>query len=71
MVRMVAFVPARAGSKRIQAKNVRALAGHPLLAYTVCAARQSGVFDRVIVSTDSPDIARIAEEYGAEAPFLR
>lgn len=67
----VALVPARAGSKRVERKNVRSLAGHPLLAYTVSAARQSGVFTSVIVSTDSDEIAEIARHYGAEVPFLR
>ena len=67
----VALIPARAGSKRVERKNVRSLGGHPLLAYTVSAARQSGVFADVIVSTDSEEIAEIARHYGAEAPFLR
>jgi CMP-N-acetylneuraminic acid synthetase len=67
----VALIPARAGSKRVERKNVRSLVGHPLLAYTVSAARQSGVFADVIVSTDSEEIAEIARHYGAEAPFLR
>ena len=67
----VAFVPARAGSERVPQKNVRPLAGHPLLAYAIETALQSGVFDRVVVSTDSEDIAAIARWYGAEVPFLR
>jgi CMP-N,N'-diacetyllegionaminic acid synthase len=67
----VAFIPARSGSKRIPGKNVRLLGGHPLLAYAVATARASGVFDRVIVSTDSRDVADIAASYGAEVPFLR
>lgn len=66
-----AFIPARAGSKRLQGKNVLPLAGHPLIAYTIAAARASGLFQRVIVSTDSEDIAAIARRYGAEVPFLR
>ncbi len=69
--RAVALVPARAGSQRVPGKNVRPLAGHPLIAYSIAAARQTGRFDAVIVSTDSPDIARIAEHYGAEVPELR
>ena len=52
-------------------KNVRLLGGHPMLAYTIAAARESGVFESVIVSTDSEDIAGIARHYGAEVPFLR
>jgi CMP-N,N'-diacetyllegionaminic acid synthase len=64
-------VPARSGSKRIPGKNVRPLAGHPLVAYTVSAAIESGVFAAVIVSTDSAAVAEIARHYGAETPFLR
>lgn len=71
MTAAVALVPARSGSQRVPGKNVRALAGHPLIAYTVAAARESGVFDTVVVSTDSPEIAAIAERYGAEVPGLR
>lgn len=67
----IAFIPARAGSQRVVGKNVRRLAGHPLIAYAISAARDSGVFQRVVVSTDSPDTAEIARYYGAEAPFLR
>jgi CMP-N,N'-diacetyllegionaminic acid synthase len=67
----VALVPARAGSSRIPGKNVRILGRHPLLAYTIAAADASGVFDRVIVSTDSEEIADVARHYGAEVPFLR
>jgi CMP-N-acetylneuraminic acid synthetase len=67
----VALIPARAGSKRVTGKNVRTLGGHPLLAYTIAAAREAGTFARVIVSTDSEDYAQIARHYGAEVPFLR
>ncbi|HET6796321.1 MAG TPA: acylneuraminate cytidylyltransferase family protein [Gemmatimonadales bacterium] len=67
----VALIPARAGSKRLAGKNVRPLAGHPLVAYTIAAARDSGIFTAVVVSTDSPDIAEIARHYGADVPFLR
>jgi CMP-N,N'-diacetyllegionaminic acid synthase len=67
----VALIPARQGSKRVPGKNVRPLNGHPMLAYTIAAAIESGVFDSVIVSTDSEDIAGIARHYGAEVPFLR
>ncbi len=67
----VAFIPARHGSKRVPGKNVRVLAGHPMLAYTIAAAIESGVFESVIVSTDSEDVAAIAGHYGAEVPFLR
>jgi len=67
----VAFIPARSGSKRLPHKNIRLLAGHPVMAYSICAARASGVFEAVIVSTDSEVYADIARHYGAEAPFLR
>jgi CMP-N,N'-diacetyllegionaminic acid synthase len=67
----VAFVPARSGSERVPQKNVRPLAGHPLLAYAIETALQSGVFARVVVSTDAEEIAEVARWYGAEVPFLR
>ena len=67
----VALIPARQGSKRVPGKNVRVLQGHPVLAYTIAPAIESGVFDAVIVSTDSEDTAAIARHYGAEVPFLR
>ena len=69
--RAIALVPARSGSKRLPGKNVRRLAGHPALAYTIAAARASGVFADVIVSTDDERYAGIARHYGAEVPFLR
>jgi CMP-N-acetylneuraminic acid synthetase len=68
---VIALVPARAGSKRVQNKNIRVLGAHPLLAYTLAAARQSGIFGAVVVSTDSPLIAEVATHYGGEVPFLR
>src|SRR5687767_4454080 len=67
----VAFIPARLGSKRVPGKNIRALAGHPMLAYAIAPALESGVFSSVIVSTDSEEIAAVARHYGAEVPFLR
>ncbi len=67
----LALIPARSGSKRVANKNIRELGGHPLVAYTIGAALASGVFSRVIVSTDSEDIATIARQYGAEVPLLR
>lgn len=67
----VALVPARAGSTRVPGKNVRPLAGHPLIAYTLAAAHQSGLFGAVVVSTDSDEIAGVAREYGGEVPALR
>jgi N-acylneuraminate cytidylyltransferase len=71
MLSAVAFIPARVGSKRVPGKNVRVLGGHPMIAYTIVAALESKVFDAVIVSTDSQEIAAIARHYGAEVPFLR
>ena len=71
MPSLVAFVPARAGSERVLGKNVRPLAGHPLIAYAIATAQQSGVADRVVCSTDSEEIAEVARWYGAEVPFLR
>lgn len=68
---VVALIPARAGSKRVTAKNIRPLAGHPLIAYTIAVARASGVFSRILVSTESEEIAAIARRYGAETPYLR
>ena len=67
----VALIGARAGSERVPGKNVRQLAGHPLLAYAIETARQSGVFERIVVSTDSEAIAKVARWYGADVPFLR
>ncbi len=71
MPSVVALIPARQGSKRVPGKNVRLLNGHPMLAYTIAAAIESGVFESVMVSTDSEEIADIAQHYGAEVPFLR
>ena len=71
MPSVVALIPARGGSKRVPGKNVRSIGGHPMIAYTIAAAADSGIFDAVIVSTDSEDVARIARDYGAEVPFLR
>lgn len=67
----VAFIPARAGSKRIPDKNIAQLGGHPLLAYSIRAAIDSGIFRSVICATDSPVYAEIARQYGAEVPALR
>jgi CMP-N,N'-diacetyllegionaminic acid synthase len=67
----LALIPARSGSKRLSGKNIRPLGGHPLIAWTIRAAIASACFDRIIVSTDSSEIAGISIRYGAEAPFLR
>src|SRR5262245_19887326 len=68
---VVALIPARSGSERVRDKNVRPLAGHPLLAYAIATARLSGIFDRIVCSTDSTKIAEVAQRYGADVPFLR
>ena len=69
--RAIALIGARSGSERVPGKNIRPLAGHPLLAYAIATAQQSGVFERVLVSTDSEEIAAVARHYGADVPFLR
>lgn len=67
----VAIIPARGGSKRIPRKNVREFAGKPMIAYSIDGALQSGLFERVIVSTDDEEISRVARDFGAEVPFMR
>jgi len=67
----IALIGARSGSERVVGKNVRRLAGHPLLAYAIETARRADVFDRILVSTDSEQIAQVARWYGADVPFLR
>jgi len=69
--RVLALIPARAGSKGLPGKNIRPLHGKPLLAWPIAAARASRYVDRVVLSTDSAAFARIGETFGAEAPFLR
>lgn len=71
MSKIVAFIPARSGSKRIQNKNIRLLNGHPLLAYSIITAIESQIFDKVICATDDEEYAEIARYYGAEVPILR
>ena len=71
MHKFLALIPARSGSSRVPGKNIKPLAGHPLIAYTIQAARASSLFSRIIVSTDSERIRDIVIHYGAEAPFLR
>ena len=68
---ILALIPARGGSKSIPRKNIRPLAGHPLIAYSIAAGRQSTLVTRTIVSTDDEQIAAVARKYGAETPFLR
>lgn len=71
MPSVVALIPARSGSKRVQDKNVRPLGGHPTIAYTIAAAREAGLFEAIVVSTDSARYAAIARHYGAEVLRLR
>ncbi|BDV43449.1 pseudaminic acid cytidylyltransferase [Geotalea uraniireducens] len=67
----VAIIPARGGSKRIPRKNIKPFAGKPMIAYSIEAALESGLFERVIVSTDDREIADVARGHGAEVPFIR
>lgn len=67
----VAIIPARGGSKRIPRKNIKNFLGVPIIAYSIRAALESNIFDRVIVSTDDNEIAQVALKYGAEVPFMR
>lgn len=67
----IAVIPARGGSKRIPRKNIKPFAGKPMIAYAIEAALGSGLFDRVLVSTDDIEIADIAKQYGANTPFTR
>ena len=68
---LVAIIPARGGSKRISKKNIRPFAGKPIIAYSIRAAQEAELFDRIVVSTDSDEIAEIARSFGAEVPFMR
>lgn len=68
---MIAIIPARGGSKRIPRKNIRAFLGKPIIAYAIETALATGLFEKVMVSTDDPEIADIARTYGASVPFLR
>lgn len=68
---VLALIPARGGSKGLPNKNILPLGGHPLIAWSIAAAKATPGIGRVVVSTDSPEIARISREYGAETPFLR
>lgn len=67
----LAVIPARGGSKRISRKNIKLFAGVPMIAHSIAAAQQSGVFDRIIVSTDDDEIADVARAHGADVPFVR
>lgn len=70
-MKVLGIIPARGGSKRVPGKNIRPLAGKPLIAYTIKAALQSTRIDRLIVSTDNSKIAEVAQKWGADVPFLR
>lgn len=67
----LAVITARGGSKRIPRKNIKEFCGKPIIAYSIQAALESGIFDEVMVSTDDEEIAQIAKKYGAKVPFLR
>lgn len=71
LMRVLGLIPARGGSKGIPRKNIRPLGGKPLIAWTIEAARRSRLLNRVILSTEDEEIARIGREWGVEAPFLR
>jgi len=67
----IAVIPARGGSKRIPNKNIRDFCGKPIIAYSIAAAKQTDIFDKIIVSTDSEKVADVSRECGAEIPFMR
>jgi pseudaminic acid cytidylyltransferase len=67
----IAIIPARGGSKRIPRKNIKPFQGKPMIAWSIEAARTSGLFDHIIVSTDDAEIADVARQFGAEVPFVR
>jgi len=69
--KIIAVIPARGGSKRVPRKNIIPFLGKPLIAWTIEAAQKSGIFDRIVVSTDDHEIAKVSKAYGAEVPFLR
>lgn len=70
-MKKIAIIPARGGSKRIPKKNIKSFLGKPIIAYSIEAAINSGLFDKVMVSTDDTKIAEIAQSFGASVPFLR
>jgi pseudaminic acid cytidylyltransferase len=67
----IAIIPARGGSKRIPRKNIKEFCGKPMIAYAIAAAKESGLFQHVVVSTDDEEIAEISRAWGAETPFVR
>jgi len=69
--KIIALIPARSGSERVKNKNIINYLGRPLISYTIKSAISSGIFDKIVVSTDSVKYANIAKKFGAEVPFLR
>jgi pseudaminic acid cytidylyltransferase len=67
----IAIIPARGGSKRIPRKNIKLFAGKPIIAYAISAAKESGLFEHIVVSTDDDEIASVSKEWGAIVPFMR
>jgi len=67
----ICVIPARGGSKRIPRKNIRVFSGRPMIDYAISAARESGLFEHIVVSTDDQEIAQLSRECGAETPFMR
>lgn len=67
----IAIIPARGGSKRIPRKNIREFCGRPMIAWAISAAKESNLFDQIVVSTDDEEIAHIANAWGAKTPFVR
>lgn len=70
-MKSIAIITARGGSKRIPGKNIKDFCGKPIISYSIQAALESNIFDEVMVTTDSNEIAQIASQYGAKVPFLR
>lgn len=70
-MKILAIIPARGGSKRIPRKNIKNFAGHPIIKYSIDAAKKSGIFDEIMVSTDDQEIAEVSKSLGAKVPFLR
>ena len=68
---IIAVIPARGGSKRIPQKNIKHFVGKPIIAYSIKSAKETNLFNRIIVSTDSEEISKVAKRFGAEVPFIR
>jgi len=67
----IVFIPARGGSKRIPSRNIKEFCGEPMIAWPIEAARVSGLFDHIVVSTDDAEIAELSKKWGAKVPFIR